>query len=77
MAKRNKIPGDLTPSEITRAKRRHIFTVTSETPYGYYVTVFRLRGDDLRRLVQSKECRRPRTARIYSARLVRAALEFS
>ena len=43
------IPGDLTPAEARLAKRRHIFTVTSETPYGYYVTVFRLKGDDLRR----------------------------
>jgi hypothetical protein len=69
------IPGDLTPAEVRRAKRRHIFTVTTDTPYGYYVTVFQLKSNDMRRLAQSKECRRPRTARIYGARLVRAALE--
>lgn len=69
------IPGDLTPREIRLAKRRHIVTVTTDTPYGYYVTVFQIKGNDVQRLGQSKECRRPRTARIYGARLVRAALE--
>lgn len=68
------IPCDLTASEVLRAKRRHIFTVTTETTYGYYVTVLRLKNGTMERLAQSKECRKPRTARIYGARLVRAAL---
>ena len=69
------IPGDLTASEISHAIRRGIFTVTSETEHGYYVTAFRNEGRGPVRLEQSKECVRPRTARLYGAQLVRAALE--
>ena len=67
--------GDLTPAEVKSAHKRGIFTITTETERGYYVTVFGKRnGIGIVRLDQSKECVRPRTARLYGARLVRAAL---
>ncbi len=67
--------GDLTPAEVKAARKRGIFTITTETERGYYVTVFGKRdGIGIARLDQSKECVRPRTARRYGARLVRAAL---
>jgi hypothetical protein len=64
----------LSTSEINRAQRRGIFTVTSETERGYYVTAFVLKKGHPVRLGQSKECVRPRTARRYAAKLVREAL---
>jgi len=58
-----------------QARRRGIFTVTSETERGYFVTCFRFRrGQEPVRLSQSKECVRPSTARRYSEKLVRIAL---
>ena len=68
--------GDLTPAEVKSAHKRGIFTITTETERGYYVTVFGKRDGIgiIVRLGQSKECVRPRTARRYGMRLVRAAL---
>jgi hypothetical protein len=54
----------LTASETKRAVRYGIFTVTSETKHGYYVTCLKLDDDDaLLQLGQSRECVRPSTAR--------------
>lgn len=65
----------LTASEVKRALKRGIFTITSETERGYYVTVFGAKGGKgIVRLGQSKECVRPHTARRYGERLVREAL---
>lgn len=70
---------ELTQSEVRRALRRGVFTVTSETDGGYYVTVFAMRdgGSAPVRLGQSRVCVRPRTARRYATALVRAALSAS
>ena len=65
----------LTPNEARKAKLCGIFTVTSETATGYYVTCLKFDGDRLpSQLSQSKECVRPSTARQYAAKLVREAL---
>jgi hypothetical protein len=64
----------LTASETKRAIRHGIFTVTSETRHGYYVTCLRLDDGAPLRLGQSKECVRPSTARRYATKLVREAL---
>jgi hypothetical protein len=71
----NRVKSDLTDAEVRHAHRRHIFTVTSETPCGYFVTCLRLpRTGPPVVLSRSRECVRPSTARRYGARLVRAAL---
>ena len=66
----------LTAAEVRRALKLGIFTITSETPGGYYVTCFRTAaaGGPPVRLSQSKTCVRPRTARRYGESLVRSAL---
>jgi len=64
----------LTASEVRLARQRGIFTVTSETERGYYVTLLRLKDGQPERLGRSRECVRPRTARRYGEQLVRAAL---
>ncbi|MFI5246480.1 MAG: hypothetical protein ACHQQR_14705 [Gemmatimonadales bacterium] len=68
--------GDLTPTEVRLARARGIFTVTTETAEGYYVTAPRLDPGlaEPVRLGQSKVYVRPSTARRHGARLVRAAL---
>jgi hypothetical protein len=65
----------LTDNEVCLARKHGIFTVTSETASGYYVTCFQMVafGPPVR-LSQSKECIRPSTARRYSERLVRDAM---
>jgi hypothetical protein len=69
----------LTTAEVRHAIKRGIFTITSETDRGYYVTCFRTgRGGAAPvRLSQSKECVRPSTVRRYGESLVRAALKSS
>lgn len=65
----------LTPDEVRRARRRGLFTVTSETERGYYVTLLVMRkGREPVRLAQTKECVHPRTARRHAVALVRDAL---
>lgn len=61
-------------SEVTKAKKRGLFTVTVETDRGYRVQLFSLRKGVPRFLQSSRECVRPRTARRYAILLVRAAL---
>jgi len=69
---------DLTVKEASHARSLGLFTVTSETERGYYVTLFREMSDDAApvRLSQSKECARPSTARRRAACLVRKAMAF-
>jgi hypothetical protein len=66
----------LTSAEVRRAIKRGIFTITSETERGYYVTCFRTGrgGTAPERISQSTECVRPSTVRRYGENLVRAAL---
>jgi hypothetical protein len=61
-------------SELARARRRGLFTVTLETTRGYVVRLFALRRGQPTLLRSSRECVRPRTARRYATALVRAAL---
>ena len=66
----------MTSAEVKRAVRLGIFTVTTETERGYYVTCFRMKHDGAppTPLSQSPECVRPSTARRYGERLVLVAL---